>query len=279
MKSIKLLSLFLSIIICAVSFTGCLNEKKPETKVEDKTPPLEEKTDFSYISERGKLLVGITEYKPMNFIDDAGEWTGFDSEFARLVAKELGLDVEFVLIDWGERWNCLNDKTIDCIWNGMTLSNESEEMASCSDPYIRNAQVIVTRLEDSEAYTDVKSLEGARVAVEVLSAGMNAARSAQLNLLSFPLQKDALMAVLAGKADACVIDITMARAMTGKGNEYEDLAIAFPLTNEQYAIACRKGSDLTERINDIMRSLVDDGTLERLASKYELTLSSSLTEE
>ncbi|MBQ4066956.1 MAG: transporter substrate-binding domain-containing protein [Clostridia bacterium] len=269
MKLRKILAIALAIIMIAVSLCAC-GTKKDETKDsdEDKTKT----SDLAYIQDKGTLIIGMTDSAPMNYKDENGEWIGFDTEFTYLVAEELGVDVKFVPIVWDTRWFALETKDIDCVWNGMTLDDTAKANADCTDPYVRNAQVVVVKDSMKDTYKDVDSLKNCTVAVEVLSAGKGAAESAKLKFAEYPAQSDALMAVESGKADACIIDITMANAMTGEGTGYEHLTASFSLTEEVYAIGCRKNSDLDEKINEIMADLIADGSLQKLAEKYELTL-------
>ena len=99
--------------------------------------------DVAYIQGKGTLVVGITEFAPMDYKDDNGQWTGFDAELARLVAQRLGVDVEFVIIEWGQKVNELNSKAIDVVWNGMTLTDGVQTAMTCTPAYCCNAQVIV----------------------------------------------------------------------------------------------------------------------------------------
>jgi polar amino acid transport system substrate-binding protein len=99
--------------------------------------------DVAAIQAAGKLVVGITEFAPMDYLDENNEWIGFDADMARLVAEELGVDIEFVVIDWDMKINELNAKNIDCVWNGMTLTAEVMAAMDCSAPYCNNAQVVV----------------------------------------------------------------------------------------------------------------------------------------
>ena len=99
--------------------------------------------DVEAIQNAGKLVVGITEFAPMDYLDENNEWIGFDADMARLVAEELGVDIEFVVIDWDMKINELNAKNIDCVWNGMTLTAEVMAAMDCSAPYCNNAQVVV----------------------------------------------------------------------------------------------------------------------------------------
>ncbi len=268
MKITKLLALIMAVIMMALPLASCLSDKGDDAPDADETKT----SDLAYILDKGTLVIGMTDYKPMNYPDENGEWTGFDTEFALLVADKLGVEVEFVEIDWDNKWFSLETKDIDCVWNGMTLTDEAKENASCTDTYVRNAQVVVTKAENAETYVDAEALKDATIAVEVGSAGMDAAEAAGLEFTEYTYQSDALMAVESGKADVCIIDITMANAMTGEGTSYPELTTTFSLTEEEYAIACRKGSDLTAKINELMAELIEAGTLSELAAEYELTL-------
>jgi len=255
----KLFALLLAVLMVLSCFAAC--EKEPAT-------------DSEYVKKNGKLIVGITDYEPMDYKDANGEWTGFDAEFARLFAKELGVEVEFfVIADWGKKVFELDSKNIDCIWNGMTINEELLKTTNCSDPYVVNAQVVVMKADKVGQYADAASLKDLTVAVESGSTGESAAKAAGItNLVASQDQAKALMEVKAGTADACVIDITMANAMTGEGTDYADLAKGISLTSEEYGVGFRKDSDLTAKFNAFMDKLIADGTLPALAQKYNLTL-------
>lgn len=229
-------------------------------------------SDLAYIKDKGTLIVGITDYAPMDFKDENGEWTGFDAEFARLAGESLGVAVEFIEIDWDNKFLELKGKTIDCIWNGMTITDEALANAAVSNPYVKNAQVVVMATDKLADYATVESLADLQFAAEAGSAGEAAINENGLNCTSVLTQADALQEVKSGAADACVIDITMANAMTGEGTSYAGLGYSLELTTEEYGIACRQGSDLADALNDIMANLKADGTLQGLAEKYELTL-------
>lgn len=102
-----------------------------------------EDSDVAYIQEKGSLIVGITEFEPMDYKDEAGEWIGFDADMARLTAEKLGVEVQFVVIDWDNKIMELESKTIDVVWNGMTLTTETTSAMECTNAYCNNAQVIV----------------------------------------------------------------------------------------------------------------------------------------
>ena len=231
-------------------------------------------SDLKAIQKKGKIVVGITDYAPMDYKDENGNWTGFDAEFAQMFAKELGVECEFYIIaDWGKKFLELETQQIDAVWNGMTITEEATSNSSVSDPYVINAQVVVMKADAVGNYADPASMSGLTIAVENGSAGQDAANAITgANVVALQDQAAALLEVKAGTADACVIDITMAYAMTGEGTDYADLATGISLTEELYGVSFRKGSDLTAKFNEFMAGLKADGTLQTLADKYDLTL-------
>ena len=170
--------------------------------------------DLDAIKAAGKLVIGITDYEPMNYKDDKGEWTGFDTEFALIVCEKLGVEAEFVEIEWDSKFLALESKAIDCIWNGMTISEEVLKNTSCSKAYVKNAQVVVMAKDKIGEYKDAASLKDLTVAVESGSAGFTAAKDSGIeNITEAGTQTDALLEVQSGACDACIIDLTMANAM------------------------------------------------------------------
>ena len=280
----KLIALLLALVM-VLGMAACGATTAPETTpaaTEDNQPTAEategteaaELTgDLALIADNGKIVIGITDYAPMDYKDENGEWTGFDAELARLFAEELGVECEFfVIADWGKKFMELDTNSIDAVWNGMTITDEAKANASVSNPYVINAQVVVMKADKIEQYADVESMKDLTFAVEEGSAGQSVAEEAGLKTVSKQDQAGALMEVAAGAADACVIDITMANAMTGEGTDYADLAKGISLSEEEYGVAFRKDSNLTEKLNEFMAQLKEDGTLQALAEKYELTL-------
>ncbi|MBQ3054625.1 MAG: transporter substrate-binding domain-containing protein [Oscillospiraceae bacterium] len=169
--------------------------------------------DLDYIKANGKLVIGITDYAPMNFKDEAGAWTGFDTEFAQAVCEKLGVTAEFVEIEWDNKFIALESKAIDCIWNGMTISEEVLKNTSCSMAYVKNAQVVVMAKDEIANYPDAASMKDLTFAVEAGSAGATAAADNGFETVETTAQTDALLEVASGSCDACIIDITMANAM------------------------------------------------------------------
>lgn len=224
-------------------------------------------------SNSDKMVIGYTVYEPMNYMEN-GKLTGFDTEFAEAVCEKLGMTPEFVEINWDTKFVTLNANKIDCIWNGMTISDDVKANCDVSKAYAGNAQVIVMKKDKIADYPDKESMKDLRFVAEAGSAGEEAITENGLDANYSPVaaQTDALMAVAGGQADACVIDITMAKSMTAEGTSYSELGYLIELTSEEYGIGFKKGSALTEKVNNAMSELSKDGTLDALAEKYGVNL-------
>ena len=262
------LGLTLSLAACGGGETPADDTPAPETPAAE-TPAAE--SDVAYIQDKGTLVVGITEFAPMDYRDENGEWIGFDADMARAVADALGVDVEFSVIEWGNKLMELDSKTVDCLWNGMTITDEITGGASATNPYAVNAQVVVLKSGIADQYQDAESLSGLNFAVETGSAGEAAAQEAGLTYVGVSDQATALMEVSSGTSDACIVDLLMAGAMIGEGTSYPDLTFTVRLTEEDYGVGCRKGSDLTDFINEQFKTLYADGTIQALAEEYGIS--------
>lgn len=225
-------------------------------------------SDLAYVKDKGTLVVGITDFEPMDYQDENGNWIGFDADLASAFAESLGVDVEFVEIDWDNKILELDGKTIDCVWNGMTLTNEVTSSMSCTNAYCNNAQVVVVPSDVADQYQDTDSLKDLTFAVESGSAGETQAQELGLNYTAVTAQSDALMEVAAGTSDAAIIDSLMAAAMVGEGTGYANLTYTIGLNDEEYGVGFRKGSDLTEELNNFFKSSYADGSMEQIAEKY-----------
>ena len=231
-------------------------------------------SDLAYIQSNGKMIIGYTVYEPMNYTDADGNFTGFDTELATAVCEKLGVEPDFVEINWDTKIVELDAKSIDCIWNGMTLTDEIQTNAACTKAYAKNAQVVV--MKSDADYSSTADLVGKTVVAEAGSAGESAIQDdeslSQADYVSKSVQTDCLMEVAAGTADAAVLDLTLATAMIGEGTDYVNLAIKDELNAEEYGVAFRKGSDVAEAVNAAFDELKADGTMQKLADKYSLTL-------
>ena len=231
-------------------------------------------SDLDYIKGNGKMVIGYTVYEPMNYTDDNGTFTGFDTELATAVCEKLGVEPEFVEINWDTKVVELDAKSIDCIWNGLTLTDDIKANTATTKPYAKNAQVVIVK--DGTEYSSTADLVGKTVVAEAGSAGEAAIEGdenlAQADYIAKNVQTDCLMEVAAGTADAAVLDMTLANAMIGEGTDYAGLKIVDELNAEEYGVAFRKGSDAAEAVNEAFDELKADGTLGALAEKYELPL-------
>ena len=231
-------------------------------------------SDLDCIKGKGKLVIGYTVYEPMNYTDADGNFTGFDTELATAVCEQLGVEPEFVEINWDTKIVELDAKSIDCIWNGMTLTDDIMANTATTKAYAKNAQVVVVK--DGTDYTSTDDLVGKTVVAEAGSAGEAAIADdenlSQADYVSKSVQTDCLMEVAAGTADAAVLDLTLANAMIGEGTDYASLKIVDELNAEEYGVAFRKGSDAAAAVDDAFDALTADGTMQALAEKYELAL-------
>ena len=228
----------------------------------------EAESDLAYVQQKGKLVVGITDFEPMDYRGEDGDWIGFDADMAKAFGESLGVEVEFVEIDWDNKILELDGKTIDCVWNGMTLTDEVTSAMECSNPYFNNAQVVILPSDVAEDYESVEDLADLTFAVESGSAGEAVIADLEYDYIPVKAQSDALMEVAAGTSDAAVIDLLMAMAMTGEDTSYEDLTYTIELNSEEYGVGFRKGSDLAAALNDFLKASYDDGSMMTIAETY-----------
>ena len=279
----KLLALLLTGCMMAATVVGCGAKEEPaatEAPAVEETADAEAATeeaveetaeaesDLAYVKDKGVLVVGITDFAPMDYKNEAGEWIGFDADMAKGFAEKLGVDVEFVEIDWDNKILELDGKTVDCIWNGMTLTDEVKAAMDCSNAYCNNAQVVIVPADKAADYQTVESLEGLAFAAEAGSAGEAEVTALGLECTPVKAQSDALMEVAAGTSDAAVIDSLMAAAMVGEGTGYADLTYTVGLNSEEYGVGFRKGSDLVAELNAYFVESYAAGTMQECAATY-----------
>lgn len=224
--------------------------------------------DKAKIQEKGKIVIGITDFEPMDYKDESGNWVGFDADMANSFAESLGVKAEFVEIDWDNKALELSSGNIDCVWNGMTLTDEVKSAMDCSNPYCNNAQIVIVPSDKADQYQTVDSLKDLNFAVETGSAGEEQAKANGLNYTGVQNQAAALMEVAAGTSDGAIIDSLMAAAMVGEGTSYDKLTYTVGLNSEEYGVGFRKGSDLVEELNNFFKSSYADGSMQKTAETY-----------
>ncbi len=288
----RLMALMLAGVMTAAMVTGCgqksaeTTAETPEETTQEATPdasdtetpeadpetPEEttssEESDLAYVQGKGTLVVGITDFEPMDYKDESGNWIGFDADMAAAFAKSLGVSVEFVEIDWDNKIMELDGKTIDCVWNGMTLTDEVKSAMECSNAYCNNAQIVIVPADKAEQYQDKESLKELTFAVEAGSAGEAQVTELGAEFTPVTTQANALMEVAAGSSDAAVIDSLMAAAMVGEGTGYANLTYTVQLNSEEYGVGFRKGSDLAAALNEFFVTAYTDGSMVATAETY-----------
>ena len=267
----KLIALLLAGCMTAAMLVGCGSKEAADAPAAEAAADVEEdaaESDLAYVKDKGVLVVGITDFAPMDYKNEDGEWIGFDADMAKYFAGELGVEVEFVEIDWDNKILELDAKSVDCIWNGMTLTDEVKAAMDCSNAYCNNAQVVIVPTAKAQDFQDVESLADLTFAVEAGSAGEAEATALGLNCTPVKAQSDALMEVAAGTSDAAVIDSLMAAAMVGPDTGYADLTYTVPLNSEEYGVGFRKGSDLVAEINAFFADIYAAGTMQEIAETY-----------
>ena len=273
MKMKRLASAFLAGAL-ALSLAACGGASTSATASSAASGSTAAGSDLDYIKGKGKMVIGYTVYEPMNYTDADGNFTGFDTELATAVCAKLGVEPEFVEINWDTKVVELDAKSIDCIWNGMTLTDDIKANTATTKAYAKNAQVVVVK--EGTAYTSTADLADKTLVAEAGSAGEAAIQGdenlAKADYVAKSVQTDCLMEVAAGTADAAVLDLTLANAMIGAGTDYANLKIVEELNAEEYGVAFRKGSDAAAAVDAAFDQLKADGTMEALADKYDLAL-------
>ncbi|MFQ9472258.1 MAG: transporter substrate-binding domain-containing protein [Oscillospiraceae bacterium] len=220
--------------------------------------------------EKGTLVVGMTDFAPMDYkAEGSDEWIGFDADMAKAFAESLGVEVEFQEINWDSKVLELENKGVDVVWNGMTLTDDVKALMATSEPYCLNGQVVVLACRQwPTSIRPWRACPGCSFAVENGSAGMEQAEAAGLDYVAMDTQAKALMEVASGTSDAAIIDLLMAGAMIGEGTSYPDLTYTVQLNSEEYGVGFRKGSDLAEAFNNFWKEAYDAGTVMETAKTY-----------
>lgn len=271
----KVFTMTMAILMLVLCLAGCGKKEQTATTTADgaqQNTTADTNTDSAYVKSNGKLVIGITEFAPMDFQKEGStEWVGFDADLAKAFAAELGVEAEFVVINWDNKEFELNSKSIDCVWNGMTLTDGVKAAMETSNAYCKNAQVVVLPKDKAANYSSVEDLKDLSFAAEGGSAGEEILTELGYNVTPVTAQSDAIKEVAAGTSDAAVIDLLMAGAMIGEGTSYDNLTFSFELTSEEYGVGFRKGSDLAQKLNDFFVKAYADGTMAKLAEQYSIS--------
>lgn len=261
----KTIAVLLAAVLMLMCFAGCGAKKEDAAE-----------SDWDYVENKGTLIIGYTVFAPIAY-EENGEFIGFDVDLAKAVCEELGIEAEFQLIDWDAKETELKAKSIDCIWNGLTITEDRLNTMEISMPYLKNQQVVVVKAEDLAEYTDANAVAGKSVAAEAGSAGAEAMDNypeVEYELVKTDNQLLALVEVLSGTSNAAIIDSVMAGYyINTEGSSFTDLAIVetIEFAPEEYGIAFRKDSDVAAKVNEALLALKENGKLDEIADKYGLT--------
>lgn len=271
----KIIALILA--VSTMAFAGC-GSKTNNNADPEASPKAKTESDYEYIKGKGTMKIGMTLFSPMDYYDDNNELTGFEVDFGKAVCEKLGVEPEFVEIKWDSKEMELESKSIDCIWNGLTITDERKANMSISAPYMKNEQVLIVKKDNADKFKE--SIKDAKVVAEQGSAGEELATGdeeffAGVNFTPVDSQAKALMEVESGISDVAVVDYVMSIGSIGEGTDFSDLVVVDgkQFSPEEYGIAFRKGSDITEKVNSIVKELTADGTLDEIAAKYKLEAS------
>ena len=297
----KISALLLALLMVLSVFTACGSSdasdsgKDGSTGEADTTDAAEADTtageaadsDWSYIQGKGEMIVGITLFAPMNYEDDNGELIGFDTELTKAVGEKLGVAVKFQQINWDSKEVELQSKNIDCIWNGMCITEERKQNMEITNPYLHNTQALVMKADRQEEL--MKDVSGLTVVAEQGSTGEGKLLGTieddetvevsakeyfkDANYVAVDSMAKALMEVKAGTADMAIVDSVCALAMVGEGTSYDDLVVNLDnnFGSQEYGIAFRKGSDMAEKVNAAIDELYQEGVVEEIAERYGLS--------
>ncbi len=267
----KFLAVLMAAVMMVTMLAGCTNNAN-DAEVNDNAAV---ESDFDYVAEKGKMVIGMTLFAPMNYYDNAtNELVGFETEFGKAVCEKLGVEPEFIEINWDSKEIELNAKNIDCIWNGMTITEERRANMEISQPYMKNRQVMVVKAENLDKFAE--STAGAIVVAEAGSAGEELANAdeffADATFTPVDSMAKALMDVAAGTSDIAIVDYVTSIGSIGEGTDFADLVAIEEreFAPEEYGIAFRKGSDMAEKVNAAIDELIADGTLDTIAENYKL---------
>ena len=274
---------FLALLVCALvailGLSACSGSSDDEGSTAEGSAATETETegsddeDDASATATGTLIVGFDEaYPPYGFIDDDGEYTGFDLDLAQAVCDKLGWELELEPIDWDAKDTLLNSGVINCIWNGFTMEGREDDY-TFSEPYMLNEQVIVVKADSGiESFDD---LAGATVVTQVDSAALDVLEGDQADLAATFTSLDtiadyntAFMQLESGAVTAVACDLSIAEyQISANPDAYVMLDEA--LSSEHYAVGFKLGDEETaEAVNEALIELYEDGTVEELCEKY-----------
>ena len=291
----KVLAIFLALLMFGFAVAGCssapsestasnVNAGDSETASQDDASASEESTEntetagWDYIVEKGVLVVGLDDtFAPMGFRDEDNNLVGFDIDLANAVGEELGIEIEFKPIDWNSKEMELSSKKVDCLWNGMSATEERQESMALTNKYLNNKIVIMT-LDPDITVDSVEDLQGLTIATQAGSAALSTMQSNEsydtfsANISEYPTYDECILDMEAGRIDCMVVDQVLGEYTSQQRVEQGKSALnlcSFDFGNDFYAIGCRKGeTDVADQINNALKALIDSGKAAEISEKW-----------
>ena len=256
----KIIAALLALVMCAGVLTGCNKQS--------------DKEGWEYIEEKGTLVVGLDDtFAPMGFRDENNDLVGFDIDLANAVGEVLGVEIVFQPIDWNAKELELSSKTIDCIWNGMSATEERQESMALTKKYLNN-QIVIMSLDENINIQSAADLADVNVGTQAESAALEvimAHEDYELykdNVTEYKTYDEAILDMRAGRIDCIVVDRVLGEYKNNNMDEKMYLN-DFDFGDDFYAIGCRKGeTDVADKISDAIQTLIDNGKAAEISNKW-----------
>ena len=272
MKKISLAVFAMMMVAMLAVFAGCSSSSDTNSGTADSGTAQD--NSLQNVLDKGTLVLGLDDsFPPMGFRDENNNIVGFDIDVATEVANRMGVELKLQPIEWSTKEMELNTGSVDCLWNGLSIDDERKQAMDLSEPYMTNRMVLVV-LNDSE-YTDQASLAGKTIGVQNGSTAEKILEESDFsktigNTIGFKDNVTAFMELETKGIDAIFMDEVVANyAITSQNKDFKVLEDG--LTEEEYAVGFKKGNtELCDKVNADLEKLAEDGTVEKLAEKYEI---------
>lgn len=261
MKKGVALLMMLALVLGMFALTGC-GDKQDEV------------SGWQYVENNGVLKVGLDDtFAPMGFRDENNKLVGFDIDLANAVGEQLGVEVEFVPIEWDSKELELASKNIDCIWNGMSVTKERIENMALTDQYLNN-KLVVMAIKDDVKIASAADLAKYKIATQVDSSALHTMQAHadwdtfSANVQEYKTYDDAIMAMKGGRADCMVVDQVLGEYKNSKMDNVMKTC-DFDFGDDYYAIGCRKGeTDLAAKLGEAIQAVIDSGEAKTISEKW-----------
>ena len=257
-KKLTVLAMVFVLIFTMLALTGC-GDKDKEADADAKET----------------IIVGLDDtFAPMGFRDESGELVGFDIDLARAVAEELGMNVEFKPIDWKAKEAELSAGTVDCLWNGMSVTPDRIEGMALTYKYLNNKIVLMSLADSDLDVTSAEQLKDLKIGTQAGSAALEMLQANEAydsfkdNISEYDKYDTAIMDLKAGRVDVIAVDQVLGEYTNNNlGGEMKECT--YSLGDDFYTIGCASdNTELRDKINDALKKLIDDGKATEISEKW-----------